>query len=231
MVCGSTLSPEPSCFEYRWENHPSAIRSTNWYWRALLGTQIVLFLLFMQAADEGAIDSFVMGLLLIKVFLESQLSAIVSLQKWQKGFEFRIFGLQFEQCFWWRAFCTDLRLCYKYRFFFSRWFLYSKWNQMWCIFVGLFQVIAWLLHRDVHLRATVQDISNHWWTNQQVDLRKYRFQAMLRTCGDCCWLVLFYYYYNVLYYHYYHCCCYIIIDYLSSLIVVLLLIIIILLLM
>ncbi|VBB32816.1 unnamed protein product [Acanthocheilonema viteae] len=50
----------------------------------------------------------------------------------------------------------------------------------WEISEGLFQVIAWLLQRDPQLRATVQDIGNHYWVKQSIDLRKYKFQDVLQ---------------------------------------------------
>ncbi|MCP9265145.1 PAS domain-containing serine/threonine-protein kinase [Dirofilaria immitis] len=50
----------------------------------------------------------------------------------------------------------------------------------WEVSEGLFQVIAWLLQRDPQLRATVQEISNHYWIKQSVDLRKYKFQDVLK---------------------------------------------------
>lgn len=53
----------------------------------------------------------------------------------------------------------------------------------WDISEGLFQVISWLLQPDPALRATVEDIRQHWWVVQQVDLRKYKFQELLRNCG------------------------------------------------
>uniref|UniRef100_A0A915CGS2 Protein kinase domain-containing protein n=1 Tax=Parascaris univalens TaxID=6257 RepID=A0A915CGS2_PARUN len=52
----------------------------------------------------------------------------------------------------------------------------------WDVSDGLFQVIAWLLQRDPRLRATVDDIKNHWWITQPVDIRRYKFQDMLKTC-------------------------------------------------
>ncbi|OZC09299.1 kinase domain protein, partial [Onchocerca flexuosa] len=50
----------------------------------------------------------------------------------------------------------------------------------WEVSEGLFQVIAWLLQRDPQLRATIRNISNHYWVKQSVDLRKYRFQDVLK---------------------------------------------------
>lgn len=50
--------------------------------------------------------------------------------------------------------------------------------------VGLHQVIAWLLQRDPQLRATIRDISGHCWVKQSIDLRKYKFQDMLRKCDN-----------------------------------------------
>ncbi|VDM38516.1 unnamed protein product [Toxocara canis] len=52
----------------------------------------------------------------------------------------------------------------------------------WEVSDGLFQVIAWLLQRDPRLRATVDEIKSHWWITQPVDMRKYKFQDMLKTC-------------------------------------------------
>ncbi|VDO37970.1 unnamed protein product, partial [Onchocerca flexuosa] len=54
----------------------------------------------------------------------------------------------------------------------------------WEVSEGLFQVIAWLLQRDPQLRATIRNISNHYWVKQSVDLRKYRFQDVLKKYGN-----------------------------------------------
>uniref|UniRef100_A0A0N5AVA2 Protein kinase domain-containing protein n=1 Tax=Syphacia muris TaxID=451379 RepID=A0A0N5AVA2_9BILA len=53
----------------------------------------------------------------------------------------------------------------------------------WDVSDGLYQVIAWLLHRDPRLRATVNEIKNHWWVQQPINLRRYKFQDMLKSCG------------------------------------------------
>ncbi|VDK81781.1 unnamed protein product, partial [Onchocerca ochengi] len=50
----------------------------------------------------------------------------------------------------------------------------------WEVSEGLFQVIAWLLQRDPQLRATIWNISSHYWVKQSVDLRKYKFQDVLK---------------------------------------------------
>ncbi|VDN03595.1 unnamed protein product [Thelazia callipaeda] len=49
----------------------------------------------------------------------------------------------------------------------------------WEVSEGLFQIITWLLHRNPDLRATIQDLSDHWWIKQAVDVRKYKFQDVL----------------------------------------------------
>jgi PAS domain-containing serine/threonine kinase len=54
----------------------------------------------------------------------------------------------------------------------------------WDISEGLFQVVSWLLQPDPTLRATVTDIKQHWWVQQKVDARKYKFQELLRNCGN-----------------------------------------------
>uniref|UniRef100_A0A7E4VF30 Protein kinase domain-containing protein n=1 Tax=Panagrellus redivivus TaxID=6233 RepID=A0A7E4VF30_PANRE len=52
----------------------------------------------------------------------------------------------------------------------------------WSISEGLYQVLAWLLQPDPHHRATIKDIRTHWWVTQPVDLKKYKFQEMLKNC-------------------------------------------------
>uniref|UniRef100_A0A0R3RGK2 Protein kinase domain-containing protein n=1 Tax=Elaeophora elaphi TaxID=1147741 RepID=A0A0R3RGK2_9BILA len=54
----------------------------------------------------------------------------------------------------------------------------------WKVSKGLLQIITWLLHRDPQLRATIQDISNHYWVKQSVDLQKYKFQDVIQKCGN-----------------------------------------------
>uniref|UniRef100_A0A1I7ZVL4 Protein kinase domain-containing protein n=1 Tax=Steinernema glaseri TaxID=37863 RepID=A0A1I7ZVL4_9BILA len=48
---------------------------------------------------------------------------------------------------------------------------------------GLYQVLSWLLQRDPKSRATVDDIRNHWWTQQKVDITRYSFREVMRYCG------------------------------------------------
>jgi len=52
----------------------------------------------------------------------------------------------------------------------------------WSISEGLYQVLGWLLQPDPKLRATVKEVQNHWWVTQSVDIKKYKFQEMLKNC-------------------------------------------------
>ncbi|TKR81752.1 hypothetical protein L596_015576 [Steinernema carpocapsae] len=47
---------------------------------------------------------------------------------------------------------------------------------------GLYQVLSWLLQRDPKSRATVNDVRQHWWTNQRVDISQYSFREVMRYC-------------------------------------------------
>jgi len=52
----------------------------------------------------------------------------------------------------------------------------------WHVSEGLYQVISWLLQANPKLRASVNDIENHWWIKQPCDIHRYDFQDMLRNC-------------------------------------------------
>uniref|UniRef100_A0A914PF84 Protein kinase domain-containing protein n=1 Tax=Panagrolaimus davidi TaxID=227884 RepID=A0A914PF84_9BILA len=50
----------------------------------------------------------------------------------------------------------------------------------WSISDNLFRLLSWLLHPIPHSRATITDVTSHWWVNQPIDLRKYKFQDILK---------------------------------------------------
>jgi serine/threonine protein kinase len=51
----------------------------------------------------------------------------------------------------------------------------------WNISDELYRLLSWLLEPNPRNRATVSDVSSNWWVNQPIDLRKYRFQDILKS--------------------------------------------------
>ena len=45
------------------------------------------------------------------------------------------------------------------------------------------KVLLWLLHPDPRSRATLKDLQKDKWTNQEVDLTSFVFEAILGTVG------------------------------------------------
>uniref|UniRef100_A0AC34GTK3 Protein kinase domain-containing protein n=1 Tax=Panagrolaimus sp. ES5 TaxID=591445 RepID=A0AC34GTK3_9BILA len=50
----------------------------------------------------------------------------------------------------------------------------------WSISDNLYRLLSWLLQPDPHARATITNVTSHWWVNQPIDLRKYKFQDILK---------------------------------------------------
>ena len=53
----------------------------------------------------------------------------------------------------------------------------------WSISDRLYELLSWLLQPTPQHRATITDVSHHWWVNQKIDLRNYKFQDILKNSG------------------------------------------------
>uniref|UniRef100_A0A914XZ32 Protein kinase domain-containing protein n=1 Tax=Panagrolaimus superbus TaxID=310955 RepID=A0A914XZ32_9BILA len=46
----------------------------------------------------------------------------------------------------------------------------------WPISDGLYQLLSWLLQSDPNSRATISNVTSHWWVNQTIDLKNINFK-------------------------------------------------------
>lgn len=50
-------------------------------------------------------------------------------------------------------------------------------------FVGLYNLLSWLLHPSPIYRATIKEVERHWWVTQPVEIDRYRFSDVVPLRG------------------------------------------------